>query len=107
MNVQMLQKQRKLYELISAETTKQEIICTQEHRYIHDDIPIRYQRFENWILLTCSAWRNSINASNGGMEMLVNQSTYNTISSVEMITPRIMVTRFQGKPQTKVIGRQM
>ena len=42
--------------------------------------------------------------------MLVNQSTYNTMSSVEMITPRIMVTRFQGNPQTTVISsysRQM
>ena len=35
--------------------------------------------------------------------MLVNQSTYNTISSVEMITPRIMVTIFQGNSQTTVI----
>ena len=105
MNVQTLQKQGQIYELItSAMTTKQDIICIQEHRYIHDDIPIREQRFENWILLICSLWRNSINASNGGIGMLVNQCTYNTISSVEMITPRIMVTSFQGNPQTTVIS---
>ena len=56
MNVQTLQKQGQIYELItSAETTKQDIICIQEHRYIHDDIPIREQRFENWILLKRSA----------------------------------------------------
>ena len=96
MNVQKLQKLGKMYELItSAETTKQDIICIQDHRYIHDETPIREQRFENWIILTCSAWRNSINASNGGIGMLVNQSTYNTISGIEMITPRIMVTSFQ------------
>ena len=78
MNVQMLQKQGQIYELItSAKTTKQDSICIQEHIYIHDDIPIREQRFEKWILLTCSAWRNSINASNGRIGMLVNQSTYN------------------------------
>ena len=95
----------KIYELItSAETTKMYIICIQEHRYIHYDIPIREQRFENWIMLTCSVLRNSINASNGVIGMLVNQSKYNKIYSVEVITPLIMVIRFRGNPQTTVIS---
>ena len=45
-----------------------------------------------------------INASNGGIGILVNLQTYNTISNVEMITPRIMIANFHGNPETTVIS---
>ena len=96
---------KKIGELIaSAESTKHDIICIQEHRHSHEDIPIKEQTFGKWILLTCSAWKNSINASNGGIGILVNLQTYNTIANVEMITPRIMIATFHGNPETTVIS---
>ena len=36
--------------------------------------------------------------------MLVSSQAYNTIASVEMISPRIMIVNFQGNPQMSVIS---
>ena len=72
-NTQTLQKIIKIPELItSAETIGQDIICIQEHRVIHADILIKEKPYGNWKLITCSAWKNSVNASIGGIGLLVN-----------------------------------
>ena len=52
---------------------------------------------------TLPAWKNSINAATRGIGMLVSSQAYNTIASVEMISPRIMIVNFKGNPQTSVI----
>ena len=63
LNTQTLQKLWKIPELItSAERTGQEVICIQEHRFVHLNTDIKEHTFSKWKLLTCSAWRNSINA---------------------------------------------
>ena len=36
--------------------------------------------------------------------MLLSSQAYNTIASVEIISPRIMIVNFQGNPQTSVIS---
>ena len=44
-----------------------DVICLQEHRIDHTE-PIVQQKFANgYTLITCSAWKNSINASSGGV----------------------------------------
>ena len=53
---------------------------------------------------TLSAWTNSINAATGGIGMLVSSQAYNTIASVEIISPRKMIVNFQGNPNTSVIS---
>ena len=104
-NVQTLQKEWKIPELISsAESTKHDIICLQEHRFMHDDLVTKEHDFGNWKLITCSAWKNSMNASTGGVAMLISPQAYNALSSVEKISPRIMVATFNGNPQTTVIS---
>ena len=55
-------------------------------------------------LLSCSAWKNSINAATGGIGMIVSPQAYNALSSVDKITPRIMIMNFHGNPQTTVIS---
>ena len=57
--------------IVSAKKTMQDIICIQEHRLIHDDTHIKEHANENWKLLTCSAWKNYINAATGGVGMLL------------------------------------
>ena len=64
LNTQTLQKVYKIPELIaSAELTGQDIICIQEHRFIHEDTVIKEHTYDKWKLLTLSAWKNSINAA--------------------------------------------
>ena len=47
LNTQTLNKVYKIPELISAaERTGQEIICTQEHIFIHEDIVIKEQAYD-------------------------------------------------------------
>ena len=104
LNVQTLNKESKIPELISsAETTGHDIICIQEHRIIHDDLVTKEQTYGKWKMITCSAWKNSVNASTGGIGMLVSSTAYNALGSVEKISPRIMVATFNGNPQTTVI----
>ena len=59
--------------------------------------------FWKWRLLTCSAWKNTVNASNGGIGMLLREDIYNTLSSIENISPRIMTETVQGNPQSTII----
>ena len=102
-NVQTLNKEGKISELIaSAITTIQGIISIQEHRVIHNDL-IKEEVFGKWRLLTCSAWKNTVNAANGGIGILFREDIYNTLSSIENISPRIMTATFQGNPQTTII----
>ena len=104
-NTQTLQNNIKIPELItSAETTGQDIICIHEHRAIHDDILIKEKPYGNWKLITCSAWKNSVNASIGGIGLLVNSRAYSSISNIETISPRIMVATFHGNPNTTIIS---
>ena len=105
LNTQTLQKVYKIPEFIaSAELSGQDIICIKEHRFIHEYTVIEEHAYDKWKLLTISSWKNSINAANGGIGMLVSNQAYNTIASVEIISPRIMIVTFQGNPQTSVIS---
>ena len=105
MNIKTLHKVYKITYLISsAELTRQDIICLQEHRFIYEDTAIKESAYDKLKLLTLSAWKNSINAANDGIGMLVRRQTYNIIASVEMISPIIMIVNFQENPQTSVIS---
>ena len=104
-NVQTLQKEGKIPEVIaSAEATQQDVICLQEYRYIHEDLTTKEHSFGNWRLVTCSAWKNQVNAATGGTAMLFNEQAYNALASVEMISPRIMIATINGNPQTTIIS---
>ena len=80
----------------SAERTGYDIICNQEHRFIHENTVIKEQAYDKWKLITLSAWMNIINAVTSGIGMLVCSQDYNTIASVEIRSPIIMIVNFQG-----------
>ena len=99
LNVQTLRTDEKVHELVaSAEKFSQDIICIQEHRFIHEELATKEHTIGSWKLITCSAWKNSANAAVGGIGILLNTRAYNSISSIEMITNRIMATTFHGNP---------
>ena len=67
-NVRTLNRIEQLPELTaSAVEHKIDIICTQEHRYMHTE-DIKYQETGNgWTLTTVSTWKNSDNVTVGGV----------------------------------------
>ena len=105
LNTQTLQRKWKVPELVSsAEKTRHDVLCIQEHRFVHPNIDIKEHNFGKWILITCSAWKNSMNAATGGIGILLNSRAYDKITSVEKINPRIMAIHFEGNPMTTVIS---
>ena len=98
-NVRTLNRIGQLPELTaSAVEHKIDIICIQEHRYTHTE-DIKYHETGNgWMLVTVSAWKNSVNASVEGVGML------KTLNSIERIQPRMMVATFNGNPKATIIS---
>ena len=71
-NVRTLNRIGQLPELTaSAVEHKIDIICIQEHRYTHTE-DIKYHETGNrWMLAPVPAWKNSVNATVGGVGMLI------------------------------------
>ena len=88
----------------SAVEHKIDIICIQEHRYTHPE-DIKYHETGNgWMLVTVSAWKNSVNASVGGVGMLIGPRALKTLNSMERIQPRMMAATFNGNPKATIIS---
>ena len=104
-NVRTLNRIGQLPELTaSAVEYKTDIICIQEHRYTHTE-DIKYHETGNgWMLVTVSAWKNSVNASVGGVGMLIGPRALKTLNSIERIQPRMMAATFNGNPKATIIS---
>ena len=88
----------------SADKLLNDVVCVQEHRFIHEDTPIKEHDAGNqWKILTLPAWKNNMNSSIGGVAMLLSPHSHKSLNSIEGITPRILVANFNGNPQTTVI----
>ena len=62
-----------------------DIICIQEHRYTHNE-DIKYHDTGNgWTLATVSAWKNSVNATAGGVGILMGTRALKSLNSIERI----------------------
>lgn len=105
-NSRTMSSESQLNEVINAAIeTKQDIICIQEHRLYHPDV-IMKQHFlgENWLLITASSWKNTRNASIGGIGILLSPRAQKALDNVEMISPRIIIASFNGNPKCTVIS---
>ena len=104
-NVRTLNRIGQLPELTaSAVEHKIDTICIQEHRYTHTE-DIKYHETGNgWMLVTVSAWKNSVNASVGGVGLLIGPRALKTLNSIERIQPRMMVATFNGNPKATIIS---
>ena len=103
-NVRTLNRIGQLPELIaSAVEHKIDIICIQEHRYTHTE-DIKYHETGNgWSLVTVSAWKNSVNATVGGVGLLIGPRALKTLNSIEKIQPRMMAATFNGNLRATII----
>ena len=72
-----------------------DIICVQEHRYLHSEVP-RYWQWVDVYLGICI--ENSVNAAIGGVGMLIGLWALKSLNNFEKIQPRMMVAMFIGNP---------
>ena len=59
---------------------------------------------DNWLLITSSATRNTMNAAIGGVGILVNPQLKLALESIETISERTMIAIFNGNPKCTVIS---
>ena len=104
-NVRTLNRTGQLPELTtSAIEHKIDIICIQEHRYTHSE-DIKYHDTGNgWMLATVSAWKNSVNATVGGVGIFIDPRALKSLNSIERIQPRMMVVTFNGNLRATIIS---
>ena len=104
-NVRTINRIGQLPELTaSAVEHKIVIICIPEHRYTHTE-DIKYHEPGNrWTLAYVSAWKNSFNATVGGVGMLIGPRALKTLNSIERIQPRMMAATFNGNPKATIIS---
>ena len=104
-NVRTLNRIGQLPELTtSAVEHKIDIICIQEHRCTHTE-DIKYNKTGNgWTLATVSALKNSVNATVGGVGMLIGPRALKILKSIERIQPRMMAAMFNGNPKATFIS---
>ena len=104
-NVRTLNRIGQLPELTaSALEHKIDIIYIKEHRYTHTE-DIKYHETGNgWTLATVSAWKNSVNATVGGVGMLIGPRALKTLNSIERIQSRMMAATFNGNPKATIIS---
>ena len=105
-NVRSLNSLHQTGELIaSAEEFHIDVICIQEHRFFHDDITLKYHDLEKgWCMISASAWKNSVNATIGGVGILLSPKAKNCLNNIEMISKRIVIATFQSNPKLTVIS---
>ena len=103
-NVRTLNRIGQLPEIIASAEEHKIDICIQEHRYTHTE-DIKYHETGNgWSLVTVSAWKNSVNATVGGVGLLIGPRALKTLNSVEKIQPRMMAATFNGNPRATILS---
>ena len=80
------------------------IICIQEHRYTHSEVIKYHDTVNGWMLATVSAWKNSVNATEGGVGILIGPKALKSLYSIKRIQPSMMVATFNGNPRATIIS---
>ena len=78
-------------------------ICgIQEHRIVHTedrehDIN-QYNDDPGYYMYTVSAWRNQVQAANGGVGIIISKEANKSLINIKRVTNRILIANFQGNP---------
>ena len=83
-------------------------ICgIQEHRRVHQEEEKEFVKNSDaglgYNLYTISAWRNSAQASTGGVGILVSNEAQKTLTSIDRISDRILKASFKSNPVLTII----
>ena len=82
------------------------ILGIVDHKIVHpssEEKTINFKKLPGCVLITQSAWRNSQNAANGGVGLVVNKAAESVLSDVKYVNKRILIATFNGNPSTTVI----
>ena len=72
---------------------------------IHAHEEIKYHDTGNgWSQTTVSAWKNSVNATLGGVGILIGPRALKSLNSIGIIQPRMIVATFNGDPRATIIS---
>ena len=104
-NIRTLNKLGQLLELTASVIDHNiNIICIHEHGYIHSE-DIKYHDTGNgWMLVSASSWKNSVNATIGGVGMLIGSLALKSLNSIKKIQLRMMVATFNGNPSATIMS---
>ena len=103
-NVRTLNGRSQINELFSSMSKQSiDIIAIQEHRIFHPEEELRYLSKSGSQLITSSATKNSINATIGGVGLLLSPKACNNLTKIESISSRIMVAEFSSNPVLTVV----
>ena len=58
---------------------------------------------DGWLFVTASSWKNSVNASIGGIGILLSPRAQKSLNQVEKISDRIIIASFNGNPKASVV----
>ena len=80
------------------------VLGIQEHRVVHDE-EIKIEKHQKGVhLITSSAWRNSVQASTGGVGFMLTKNAYNAISLIKTYGKRILLVSFDGNPRLTMVS---
>jgi exonuclease III len=82
-----------------------DVVCIQDHKFYHPDDDLQYhKKIQGQQLITASCWKNSINASVGGVGFLLSTKAQECLSNIEKINSRITVVEFDSNPKTTIVS---
>ena len=104
-NVRTLNRMDQLLDLTASVIDHNiDIICIQEHRYLHSKDIKYHATYNGWTFVSISTWKNSVNAAIGGVGMLIGPQTLKSLNSIEKIQPRMIVATSNGNPSATIIS---
>ena len=81
-----------------------EILGIQEHRIVlPDQNNIEFRSLGSSFFILSSAWRNEVQASQGGVGLLVGAKSKKALLDAKRISPRILRVDFDGNPKSTVV----
>ena len=83
-----------------------DVLFIQEHRFFHgpDDPEIKTHTLSNYTLFTASAWKNQVNATIGGVGIIIKNHLLSSLISIKKLNTRIVSASFKGNPKTYLIS---
>ena len=80
------------------------IICKRDHQQFHPDHHLVYndEIGDGWLFFTASSWKNSVNASIGGIGILISPRAQKYIYQIEKKSDRIIIESFNGNRKASV-----
>ena len=105
-NARTLNQSHSLVELcVDSKRYNLDLTAIQEHRQYHTEESIRIQEIsKEYTLITASAFKNSANATTGGVGFLISNKHTAAITAINKISKRIIKIDLAGNPSTTVLS---